>query len=315
MALFESKKEYEVVKEGDEILLRIDYEKHTLPPSIEDNAQCMARTIDLLSQLSGVTKIIFSQKRDYEYNYRQTQYLVEISNVYRRVSRQGLIQYQVFLTPGYERYSHTWFTTLQHLMHHTIKSDPISAYVQLKRLLRREELDIERSTDEGYLVAVQKYLSVLHYLIKEIEGTGFIQSIKHHLAGFKPGDRTLYEKIFSATVKPDFMFTRLMAEYPQHAEELDSYKVGETDITLFAIPDSTLYLYHMMPPEFRLTEEKYQLLDVARKIMAEHKPKQNEFVDPERMRQVFSNVGRDLLDELSSHHGIKLREKELEPRP
>tara|TARA_Y100000310_G_scaffold345831_1_gene470784 strand:+ start:4755 stop:7040 length:2286 start_codon:yes stop_codon:yes gene_type:complete len=312
MAMFNGKKEYEVVKEGDEIILRIDYESHTLPPSIEDNSQCMSRTIDILSQLSGVTKIIFSQKRDYEYNYKQTQFLMEIANVYRKISKQGLVQYQVFLTPGYERYATSWFSKLQHIMHHTIKHDPLGAYVELKRLLRREELDIERSTDEGYLIAVQKYLSILKYLIKEVENTQFIQTIHHHLAGFKPGDRTLYTRIFSPLVKPDFMNTRLMAAYPQHAEELESYKVEDTDISLFALPDSTLYLYHMMPPEFRLTEEKYELLDAARKIMAEHQPKQQEFVDPERMRQVFSNVGSDLLDELSAHHGVKLKEKEVE---
>jgi type IV secretory pathway ATPase VirB11/archaellum biosynthesis ATPase len=67
----------------------------------------------------------------------------------------------------------------------------------------------------------------------------------------------------------------------------------------------------MMPPEFKLSEEKYMLLDLARKIMAEHKPKQSEFVDPERMREVFFNVGHDLLDELSQYHQIRMKEKEL----
>ena len=45
--------------------------------------------------------------------------------------------------------------------------------------------------------------------------------------------------------------------------------------------------------------------------MAEHKPKRSDFVDPARMRQVFTHVGEDLLDELSAHHGVKLRSEEL----
>ncbi len=312
MALIGGKKEYEVVKEGDEIILRIDYESHIMPPSIEDNPQCMARTIDILSKLTGVTKIVFCQKRDYEYNYKQAQLLMEIAGLYRKIAKQGLIQYKVLLTPGYERYTIAWFTSLQHIMHHTIKNDPLGAYTELKRLLRREEIEIEKATDEGYLIAVQKYLSVLKYLVKEMEATKIIQEVKHNLAGLQPGDRTLYSTIFSPLVKPDFMFTRLMAAYPENSEELDTYTVGSTDITIFSLADSTLYLYHMMPPEFRLTEEKYELLDAARKIMAEHKPNESEFVDPERMREVFSNVGSDLLDELSTHHGIKLKEKENE---
>jgi type IV secretory pathway ATPase VirB11/archaellum biosynthesis ATPase len=44
--------------------------------------------------------------------------------------------------------------------------------------------------------------------------------------------------------------------------------------------------------------------------MAEHKPKRTEFVDPERMRQVFASVGSDLLDELAGHRGMHLRPKD-----
>ncbi len=46
--------------------------------------------------------------------------------------------------------------------------------------------------------------------------------------------------------------------------------------------------------------------------MAESKPKKGEFVDPERIRQVFYTIGGDLLDELSAYRGIRLRQKEKE---
>tara|TARA_Y100000310_G_scaffold147251_1_gene146515 strand:+ start:296 stop:2590 length:2295 start_codon:yes stop_codon:yes gene_type:complete len=311
MALFDDNKEYEVVKEGEELLLRIDYEKHTMPPSIEDDPQTMSRVIDYLSKLAGVTKITFLQKRDYEYDYRQTRYLAEIARVYKKISKQGIIQFSVFVTPGYERYATIWFTKLQQILFHTLKSDPLGAYVLLKRMLRNEELLVEKTTDEGYLIAVQKFLSILRYVIKELDGTELIRQIKHKLAGYKVGDRAIYAEIFSPVVKPDFMFTRLMGAYPPDSKELDTYKVGSTEVTLFSLADSTLYLYHMMPPEFRLSEDKYELLDAARKIMAEHKPKRSDFVDPARMRQVFTHVGEDLLDELSAHHGVKLRSEEL----
>ena len=45
--------------------------------------------------------------------------------------------------------------------------------------------------------------------------------------------------------------------------------------------------------------------------MAEHKPKRSEFVDPERMREVFFNVSRDLLGELAKSKGIDLSNREL----
>ena len=108
------------------------------------------------------------------------------------------------------------------------------------------------------------------------------------------------------------MYTKLMAAYPKNGREIDSYSIGEdTEITIFKLNDSVQTLYHMMPPEFRLSEEKYELLDTARNIMAEHKPKRSDFVDPKRMREVFSNVGKDLLEELADYRKIGLNEKDL----
>ena len=72
------------------------------------------------------------------------------------------------------------------------------------------------------------------------------------------------------------------------------------------------YLYHIVPPEFRLSEEKYEILDLARKIISEHKPKKQEFIDPERMRTVFYNVGHDLIEELTNYKGVMLKAKEVD---
>ena len=55
-----------------------------------------------------------------------------------------------------------------------------------------------------------------------------------------------------------------------------------------------------------------ELLDLARKIVSEHKPKKQEFVDPIRMRQVFYNVGHDLLEELSGYRNLRLKPEEID---
>ncbi len=109
------------------------------------------------------------------------------------------------------------------------------------------------------------------------------------------------------------MFTKLMADYPANGEEKDSYTIGEeAEVTVFTYPDSIETTYHIIPPEFKLSEEKYELLDLARKIMAEHKPRQEEFTDPKRMRQVFFNIGRDLMEELAQTKGIRLKQTEID---
>ncbi|MDP6585454.1 MAG: ATPase, T2SS/T4P/T4SS family, partial [Anaerolineales bacterium] len=104
-----------------------------------------------------------------------------------------------------------------------------------------------------------------------------------------------------------------MATFPHDGEEIESYTVSKgIEVTIFELPHTVQYLYHVMPPEFKLSEEKYEILDTARKIMAEHKPKRSEFVDPERMRQVFLNVGSDLIDELAAQRGVNMASAEIE---
>ena len=66
-----------------------------------------------------------------------------------------------------------------------------------------------------------------------------IKIAEPHLSGYKPGDRQIYRKIFAPIIKPDFMFTKLMAQYPMEGEELDSYSVGKnTEVLIFKLPTS-----------------------------------------------------------------------------
>ena len=74
---------YEVIQEGEDIILRINYEDSPQLPSLEDNEIVMGRTIEILIEVGVVTKIIFIQKRDYEYDYQQTQLLSEVAKLYQ----------------------------------------------------------------------------------------------------------------------------------------------------------------------------------------------------------------------------------------
>ena len=313
---FEPKKEpysYDLIREGEETILRIDCEKLSYVPSIEDNALVMSKTIEVMIETGAVSKIVFVQKRDYEYDFYQTQLLLEIANLFKKLSkRKDIFSYSAM---GLE--CQKWFASkysrLQLLFFRLLKEDPLGAFVELQREHRREKIEIEKTVDNRYVGCQQKYISLIEFLIKELDKTRLISIAKPYLPGYKLGDRSVYRRIFRPTVKPDFMFTKLMAEFPEGAEEIDSYTVGEdTEITLFKLKDSVQYLYHMMPPEFKLSEEKYEIIDLARKIMAEHKPKKQEFVEPERMRAVFFNVGRDLIEELLEYRSLKLREKEID---
>ncbi len=304
--------EYEVVREGEDRILKINCEDYPKLPSLEDDQYTMSKTFDIILEARNITKIVFSQRRDYEYDFAQTQFMIELANFYSSVVRKGLLGYQNIGGTSYGPYYAEKYGQIQTLMNTIFKRDPLGAYVELKRVLREEQIILEKTFDSILKQGTLRYIQLLNFLVRELEKTRIITIASPYLAGFQIGDRSAYRRIFIPTVKPDFMFTKLMATYPNDGEELDNYSVGETEVTIFTLPGTVQYLYHIMPPEFRLDEDKYELLDMARKILSEHKPTKSEFVDPKSVRQVFFNIGKDLIEELADYKQLKLRDKEID---
>jgi len=308
---------YDVIKEGEDTVLRIDYENALEVPSLEDSEQCMADTIEKLMANRNVTKIIFSQKRDYEYDYAQTRIIAEFSKVYANMLKHKDVfnyrsmalneQQPVIMAAATQKY-----TELQNVIFNLLKKDPIGGYVELKRILRREKIELDKSLDDIYTSMLERFVQVLSYVIKSLESTKLIEMAMVHVSGMQLGDRSIYRRIFTPNIKPDFMFTKIMASYPKNGTETDSYNVRNSDVIIFKLQHNVQNLYHITPPEFKLPEEKYEILDLARKIMAEHQPERQEFVDPARMREVFTNIGRDLIEELVEYKNIKLKRAEIE---
>ncbi len=301
---------YETYKEGEEVVLRIDAEETPFFPSIEDNAMCMAAVIDRLVESPGVTRVIFAQKRDYEYDYDQVRMLFEVGKLRNQLIKQQVLYSLASLAgifPG--RLGERRSFQLRDIIYNKLRNDPVMAYLELRRIHREEKVASERA---GKQPQAERYVALLESLLGAFEKTELMNRARPHLQEYKEGDRAIYHHIFSPIAKPDFMYTRLMATFPQDGEEIDSYSVNGTDVTIFKLPNTVQYLYHIVPPEFKLTEDKYELLDAAKRIISEHKPTRSEFIDPERVRQVFFNVGSDLIEELSGQRQLKLRAREME---
>ena len=94
MALFGEVKKpftYDIVREGEETILLIDLEQYPHIPSLEDDPVCMSRTIDILSEVGTVTKIVYAQKRNYENDFNQTMIIQEIARLYSQFSKRNWV--------------------------------------------------------------------------------------------------------------------------------------------------------------------------------------------------------------------------------
>lgn len=309
------KGEFDVIREDEDTTIKINYEDSYTIPSIEESSLCMSRVIEILSQVKNATKIVFIQRRDYEYDYNQTRILQEIADLYTKLTKEKTISnlgHVKASDANFSKFFNQRYSELQKVVFDMMKKDPIGTYVELYRIRRREKIQFDSTLNKFTKEAIKRYMDILTHIIEELEKTRLIIISKPYLQGHKIGDRDIYRHIFYPNVKPDFMHTKLMASLPREGIELDSYTVrGDVEISIFEIPGSVQYLYHVTPPEFRLEEEEYELLDTARTILSEHKPEKNDFINPKRMREVFTNVGVDLLNELADHRNLDLTQEKI----
>lgn len=303
---------YEIVKEGEEEVMKINVENWPYLPSLEDNPIVMAMTIDKLVEAPSTSRIIFAQRKHYAYDYEQTQMLNEIATLYNRLVKQKrALSIGAMGTEATQEDLPRRYAIVQDVVFNLLRSDPLGAYVELKRVIRDEKLKLKKTQTEEETESEQIFIDLLEYVHELIDRTKLIQIAKNNLAGYHLGDRSLYSTIFRPTITPDFLLTRLMAQIPLNAEELHIYKVGNSEINILSVPEDIKYIYHLNPPEFKLTEDKYMLLDYARQVLSEHQPREEEFLEPEKMRTTFINIGKDLLQELAEARGIDLEYDEL----
>lgn len=298
----------ELERREGETVLYINYLGANFVPSLADSAEVMARTLDALEQNASVSRVVFVQQRNYHYSFEQVRLLADIARLYSYLTKQERI-----LSPekvslyglGQQAYDYLTYLIL------LLKQDPFGCYIELRRLVRSFRSQV---TPEGELVYAS-FVRLLEHIQTLLEKTLLISSVLPLAETYTYGDRSVYKSLFRPDILPNFTFTRLVAQLPEDAELVSQYTInGEDDpitVTLVKRVYDTAYTYHIMPPEYTLSEDHHVLLNLGRTVLIEHQPKAEEFIDAERTRAVFFNVARDLLNELAQSRGIPLTYREL----
>ena len=304
---------YEVVREDTGQVVYVNYLGANFVPNLAENSDVMNRAVDLLIESPNISRIVFVQQRNYNHNTNQIFMLQEIANLYVFLTKQEKI-----LSPTKLSMSNSEFLPQRHndiaylLM--TLKRDPIGCYFELQRFLEEEKANLQNTAENmkfdqlGYTRLLERFYSLLGQ-------TKLIQEAEKYFSDYSFGSRNIYFHLFRADIIPNFTFTRLASSLPDDAEIVEQYEIGDGEdksvVTILKRKEDTKHFYHLMPPEYTLDEHKQGLLNLARNVLIEHQPKAEEFTDPEKTRQVFFNISRDLLTELSETRQIKINYNEL----
>jgi len=304
----------ELEREGGEDILYINYLGAPYVPSLAESKEVMARTIDALIENPNVSRIVFVQQKNYNYDLNETSSLIELANLYVHLIKQEKILSQEKLSPSFqESFSQRYNDVFSFL--YFLKQDPVLAYYNLKRMIIETKILIEK-LESVHKAEQTNYLRLLEKIFTMINNLQIIKFLSPYFANYSPGDREIYNRLFKPDVIPNYTFTRLISSLPEDAEILDQYQIGYEDydtssVTILKKKSESKMIYHLIPPEHALSESQSFLLNLAKKILIEHQPKAEEFTDTERTRQVFFNISKDLIQDLAQTNEINLSYSDL----
>ncbi|OIO42566.1 hypothetical protein COU56_01620 [Candidatus Pacearchaeota archaeon CG10_big_fil_rev_8_21_14_0_10_31_9] len=294
---------YEVRREGGENVAYVNYLGSSDIPNVASSPLVMARIIDLLIESPNVSRVVLVQQRNYNYSSDKILALAEIANLYVFLMKQERVLSLDKLSSMPDRASGK-YEFMQYFMS-LLKQDPLQAYSKVKANLFEEKSKSESDHDLIYQRLLTKIASLL-------ENAKIVRNLH---SDYVIGSREVYSKLFLPDIVPNFAFARLVSHIPNDAVIVDQYEIGEdldkSTVTVLKKSDELKHFYHLMPPEYFLNEDFQILLNLARNVLIEHQPKAEEFIDPQRTRQVFFNVARDLLNDLAETKQIKVSYQDL----
>ncbi|MFH1521846.1 MAG: ATPase, T2SS/T4P/T4SS family [archaeon] len=299
---------YEVVRESGENVMYINYLGANFVPSLIDSAEVMGRTIDNLKEDPNIARIVFVQQRNYSHDFSQVEMLVEIANLSDFLIKQEKIV-SVEKLSHLESSYYEAYAFFNHIINELLSTDPVKAYRELKGMLFSKRALLERDKN------LQKYVRIIEKVVGLFDELMIIKKLKDSFDSYGVDDREIYSEVFRADIMPNFTFTRMIARIPEDAEIVKQYSIAEGSdkslVSIFRRPNKAKLVYHLSPPEYLLDEDHHMLLNLARNVLIEHRPTSEEFNDPERTRQIFFNVARDLLSDLAGSRNINLSYGEL----
>jgi len=288
-------------EEGHEVIY-INFLGDYSVPNVSDSGDVMDKILEFLILYPGISGMVLVQQRNYNYGPSETFILKEIANLYVYLTKQENITSPSkisIMNTGYQSQRIGDVTYLLRLL----RRDPVACFFELDRFIKNERINIE-STPENLKLDQVTYVRILEKFRTLLKNTQMIKELEKYFGDYVFGKREIYYKLFRPDIVPNFAFTRLVATLPSDADIVQQYEIGDeydkSTVTILKRKEDAKYLYHLMPPEYVLSDEQQLLLNKLKEQYGRVSPESEQFIgDYERARQAFFNVAKGRIPELA----------------
>ena len=181
---------YEVIREAGHQVMYINYLGAVNVPNIAEDANIMARTIELLIESPDISRIVFVQQRNYSYSSPETFLLQEIANLCVYLTKQEKILSPTKLSISTSEYLGQRHNDVNYLLI-TLKRDPVACYNELNRFIREEKINLE-NTPENLKIDQLSYVRLLEKFSFLLGNTKLIKEADKFLSNYIFGKRDIY---------------------------------------------------------------------------------------------------------------------------
>jgi len=297
--------QYRVEKDGKERVLYIDAKNYPNIATIEDDGNIMSYVLNIMLREPNLNTIYIDQDDLISYYKDTINILWSFLDVYLKIKDNIQKAYTNYISKQNNVFLEEYNKVISSLDKDYLR-DPIGVYVYIRRLKRRV-LHIIKNNPNLESDA-KDLISLIDNFLILFESQPIYKYIKPFLIGYKLGNRNIYKRLFIADIKPKVFDTKFFVRIGEEYHVVESYKLDKyTDVFILKNPEETVYRYYIYPEEYRVFFEETFLLTKAREILLQYEPKREDYLDIERLREIYNNILDNLILKLSSVYNINLK--------
>jgi len=282
--------------------------------SIGEDSACRYHVLSVMSDIEADI-VVLAEVYERVYDEEQTKLLKDIVRLKQKFEVETVWSYSNLgdtEDKEDERFFNTRHKMVVTIAHDLIAYDPIKAYFTCLTEFQKEKTRFKEGSSD-YQKGSEIYLKTLTYIRKNFETAELIKKTRKFVSELEevPDTDDIYRVIFQEQIKPSFIGSRLMFEEEEGMGLLDEYTVKNSNVQIFSMPNKTMNLYFVNPPEYTLSPEKYFILSKTKEIVAGYKPGRASLSTVAKSRDYFERIYQSTIIDLAAKENLELSKKEI----
>ncbi|BFI73089.1 flagella-related ATPase FlaI [Nanoarchaeota archaeon] len=294
--------QYEIKRDGKERILYINAKNYQNIATIEDDPNIMEFVFNILMNDPSVNTILIEQDENISYYEDTIKILLSFLDVYLSIRENVKAYYQYLIT------NHVLYSEIKDIINALDKNylrDPIGTYVYIRRM-KRKLLSILKN-NKDLEKQISDIISLLDNFLIKFQSMYFYKYIRPFITGYEIGNREIYRRLFLGDIKPKFIDTKYISKIEENYNVIESYRLDKyTEVFILKNPEETVFRYYIFPEEYKIFSEETFLAHKAIEILQQYEPRREDYLDVDRLREIYENLLNNIISKLTSLYNINL---------